>query len=170
MVGLLTYALVFLSDAQLLQGEFLDAMASAEEGLRIAADTGQTALTGLLATTAALLAAVAGDEEACRARAAQLRDLSASTQGLSLAGADCALAMLDLGSARYQSALNRMQAVTAGPARRNPELLYAYPVHVEAAVRACRPISRLARWPGSRPGPAPSASRGPPRWPRGAPR
>ena len=170
MVGLLTYALVFLSDAQLLQGEFLDAMASAEEGLRIAADTGQTALTGLLATTAALLAAVAGDEEACRARAAQLRDLSASTQGLSLAGADCALAMLDLGSARYQSALDRMQAVTAGPARRNPELLYAYPVHVEAAVRAGLPTSRLARWPGSRPGPAPSASRGPPRWPRGAPR
>lgn len=127
-------------------------MASAEEGLRIAADTGQTALTGLLASTAALLAAVAGDEEACRARAAQLRDLSANAQGLSLAGADCALALLDLGSGRYPSALNRMQAVTAGPARRNPELLYAYPVHVEAAVRAgrpdlaARPLAQFTAW------------------------
>ncbi len=155
MVGLLAFTLVYLANAQLLQGEFLDAMASAEEGLRIAADTGQTALTGELACTAALLAAVAGDEEACRARAAQLRDLAASAQGLSLAGADCALALLDLGSARYQSALDRMQAVTAGPTRRNPELLYAYPVHVEAAVRAGRPdlaavpLARFTAWAGA---------------------
>jgi DNA-binding CsgD family transcriptional regulator len=137
--GLLAYALVYLAHAQLLHGEFLDATASAEEGLRIAADTGQTTVTRELASTAARLAAVAGDEDACRVRAAQVRDLSASGQTLALAGADCALTLLDLGSARYQSALDRMQATTAGPARHNPELLYAYPDHVEAAVRAGRP-------------------------------
>jgi DNA-binding CsgD family transcriptional regulator len=155
MVGQLASTLFFLAEAQLLRGEFLDATASAEEGLRIAADTGQTALTGELAITAALLAAVAGDEEACRARAAQLRDVAASAQGLGLVGADCALALLDLGSARYQSALDRMQAVAAGPARNNPELLYAYPVHVEAAVRAGRPdlaavpLARFTAWAGA---------------------
>ena len=51
--------------AQLLHGEFLDATATAEEGLRIAADTGQTHVTRELASTAAGLAAITGDEEAC---------------------------------------------------------------------------------------------------------
>lgn len=152
--GLLAYALVYLANAQLLRGEFLDAMASADEGLRIAADTGQTALTGVLAETAALLAAITGDEQACWARAAQVRNLSASAQALALAGADCALALLDLGSTRYQSALGRMQEVTNGPARHSPHLLYAYPAHVEAAVRAGRPdlavgpLARFTAWAG----------------------
>jgi DNA-binding CsgD family transcriptional regulator len=155
LVGLLAYALCYLAGAQFHLGEFLDAMASADEGLRIAADTGQTTLTGMLAETAALLAAITGDEQAYQARAAQVRDLSASAQTLSLAGADCALALLDLGSTRYQSALDRMQAVTNGPARHSLHLLYAYPVHVEAAVRAGRPdlaagpLARFTAWAGA---------------------
>jgi DNA-binding CsgD family transcriptional regulator len=152
MAALLAYALIYLASAQGLDGEFLDAIASAEEGLRIAADTGQTALTGQLASTAAWLTAVTGDEEACRARAAQLRDLSASAQAVALPGADCALALLDLGCGRYQSALNRMEAVSAGPARRHPQLLLAYPDHIEAAVRAgqpglaARPMAQSTAW------------------------
>src|SRR5262249_41551970 len=117
--GLLAYALVYLADAQGLRGEFLDAIATTEEGLRIAADTGQTHVTRELASPAAGLAAITGDEEACRARAAQVRELSAGVQTLALAGADCALAMLDLGCSRYQSALDWMRAATYGPARRN---------------------------------------------------
>jgi DNA-binding CsgD family transcriptional regulator len=154
-VGLLVWALMYLANAQLMHGEFLDAMASAEEGLRIGADTGQAASTGVLAETAALLAAITGDEDACRARAAQARDLSASARALSPVGAHTALTMLDLGSGRYQSALERMQAVTNGPARRNPHFLYACPVHVEAAVRAGRPdlaagpLTRFTAWAGA---------------------
>jgi DNA-binding CsgD family transcriptional regulator len=150
--GLLAYALVYLAAAQLLHGEFLDAIATAEEGLRIAADTGQTHVTRELASTAAGLAAITGDEEACRARAAQVRELSAGVQTLAPAGADCALAMLDLGCGRYQSALDWMRAATTGPARHNPEVLYAYPVHVEAAVRAgrtdlaARPLAQFTAW------------------------
>jgi DNA-binding CsgD family transcriptional regulator len=153
--GLLAYALVYLADAQGLRGEFLDATATAEEGLRIAADTGQTHVTRELASTAAGLAAITGDEEACRARAAQVRELSAGAQTLALAGADCALAMLDLGCGRYQSALDWMRAATYGPARRNPEVLYAYPIHVEAAVRAdrtdlaARPLAQFTAWAGA---------------------
>ena len=153
--GLLAYALVYLATAQLLHGEFLDATATAEEGLRIAADTGQTHVTRELASTAAGLAAITGDEEACRARASQVRELSAGVQTLASAGADCALAMLDLGCGRYQSALDWMRAATSGPARRNPEVLYAYPVHVEAAVRAgrtdlaARPLAQFTAWAGA---------------------
>jgi DNA-binding CsgD family transcriptional regulator len=135
----LAYALGYLARAQDLSGEFLDAMASAEEGLRIAADTGQTGLIGTLATTAALLAAVTGDEEACRAHTAQIRRMPAVVQVMSLAGPDLALARLDLGSARYQSALDRMRAVMIGPGRHTHLMLYVYPDLVEAAVRAGQP-------------------------------
>ncbi|HUC26087.1 MAG TPA: AAA family ATPase [Streptosporangiaceae bacterium] len=153
--GLLAYALTYLASAEFAYGEFREAMAAAEEGLRIAADTGQAVLIGVLGSTAALLAAVTGDEEACRARAAQVRDLPASAQTLGLTGTDTALAMLDLGCGRYQSALDRMQAATYGPARHSPEMLYAYPVHVEAAVRAGRPdlaadpLARFTAWAGA---------------------
>ena len=139
----MAYALSYLADAQGLRGEFLDAIATAEEGRRIAADTGQVTVTGELAARAASLAAVTGDEEGCRARAAQVRELSARAQTPALAGADCALALLDLGYARYQAALDRMQAAVTGPTRHSPHLLYAYPDHVEAAVRAAVPDSAL---------------------------
>ena len=73
-IGLLSYALVCLANAQFAHGEFLDATATAEEGLRVAADTGQAALTGVLASVAARVAAVTGDEQLCQARAAQVWD------------------------------------------------------------------------------------------------
>jgi DNA-binding CsgD family transcriptional regulator len=155
MAGLLAYALAYLASAQALRGEFLDAMASAEEGLRITVDIGQVGLTLNLASTAARLAAITGDEVTCRTRAAQVGELSARVPALSLAGADWALALLDLSSADYQSALNRMQATTNGPARKNPHLLYAYPDHVEAAIRcgrpdlAARPLTQFTSWAGA---------------------
>jgi DNA-binding CsgD family transcriptional regulator len=151
-VGLLAYALTYLADVQGLCGEFLDATASAEEGLRIAVDTGQIALISELTSAAAMLAAIAGDEQACQARVDQARDLSAGLRALPLAAADHALAVLDLGSARYQSALDRMEAISAGPGRQAPHLLYAYPDHVEAAVRAgqpalaARPLAIFTAW------------------------
>src|SRR6516225_9127779 len=156
-VGLLSYALVCLANAQFAHGEFLDATATAEEGLRVAADTGQATLTGVLASIAARVAAVTGDEQMCRARTAQVRDQStdltpADDRTRSLAGADIARALLDLGCGRYQSAWDRMQATTNGPDRHNPWLLYAYPDHVEAAVRAgqpglaARPLAQFSTW------------------------
>jgi DNA-binding CsgD family transcriptional regulator len=153
--SLLAYALVYLANAQLAGGEFLDAMAAAEEGLRIAADTGQASLTGVLASTAALLAAVTGDEEACQAHAARIQDPATAQTVALMTGAGTALAMLDLGRGRYQPALDRMQAATYGPGRHNPELLYAYPVHVEAAVGGGRPelaagpLARFTAWAGA---------------------
>jgi DNA-binding CsgD family transcriptional regulator len=48
-----------------------------------------------------------------------------------------------------------MWAATYGPARHNPEVLYVYPVHVEAAVRvgrtdlAARPLAQFTAWAGA---------------------
>jgi DNA-binding CsgD family transcriptional regulator len=155
MAGMLLYALAMLGGAQLLRAEFLDAIATAEEGLRITADTGLTALAGVFAATAAELAAVTGDEETCRARAAQARESPASALAFAAGGANWALTLLDLGSARYQSALSRMQETANGPARHSVSLLYAYPDHVEAAVRAgrpdlaARPLAQFTAWAGA---------------------
>ena len=146
-VGLLPDTLVYLASAQGLAGEFLDAVATVEEGLRIAADTGKSAMIVDLVSIAALIAAVTGDEEACRARAAQLRDLPASAQAMALPRADLALAMLDLGSGRYQAALNRLQAVTAGPAAPPPAAL-----RLSGSCRGSDPL-----WPTRPGGPASGA-------------
>jgi DNA-binding CsgD family transcriptional regulator len=154
-LGLLTGTLVYLASAQVFAGELLDAMATVEEGMRIAADTGQSAMAVDLASIAAVLAAITGDEETCRNRAAQLRDLSADAQALALPRADLALALLDLGAGRYQAALDGMQAVSAGPGRCLPLLLYFYPDHVEAAIRcgrpdlAARPLAQFTAWAGA---------------------
>lgn len=150
--GLLAHALGYLARAQGLYGQYLDAMASVEEGRRVAADTGQAGLTGRLAAVAAEIAAVTGDEEKCRAYAAEATRLSAGVWATSLAGADCALARLELGQTRYQAALDRLEAVTAGPSRHAHLVLYAYPDHVEAAMRAGQPqraadpLARFTAW------------------------
>src|SRR5262249_56113769 len=103
MAGWRGCARAYRAAAQGRRGEFLDAIATAEEGLRIAADTGQTHVTRELASTAAGLAAITGDEETCRARAAQVRELSAGVHTLALAGADCPPPTPDPRSRRHPS-------------------------------------------------------------------
>ena len=155
MPSLLAYALAELSVAQIQQGDFMDAATSVDEGLRLAADTGQTALADDFAALSALLAAAVGDEEACRARVAQIPDLPIAASGVSVTAAKYALALLDLGFGRYQAALEQLQAITARPAGDPAVALYAYPDHVEAAVRAGRPdlaakpLAQFTAWAGA---------------------
>jgi DNA-binding CsgD family transcriptional regulator len=152
MASRLAYALAEFSVAQLQQGQFMDAAASIEEGLRLAADTGQAALAGDFAGLAAILAAATGDEGACRAHVAQVRDLSSGASDTSVTAADYAAAILELGYGRYQAALDQIQAVTAGPSGDPFTTVYAYPDHVEAAVRAgrpdlaVRPLAQFSAW------------------------
>jgi DNA-binding CsgD family transcriptional regulator len=145
MASSLGYALGHLALAQTLGGEFVDAMASADEGMRITADTRQAILAGELTAMVAGLAAIIADDERRPAHVARARKLSAGVRARSFAGADYALILLDLGSGRYESALDRTQALLAGPDRHVPFQLYAYPDHVEAAIRAGR--ADLARGP-----------------------
>ncbi len=78
--------------------------------------------------------------------------LSAGVWATSLAGAGCALVRLELGQTHYQAALDRLEAVTAGPSRHAHLVFYAYPDHVEAAMRAdqpqlaAAPLARFTAW------------------------
>ena len=148
----LAHALTFLAFVQGALGERHDAKASAVEGLQISADTGLTGWSVILAGVAGWVAAMTGDEQACRAYAGDARTRAAGAWSTPAVFADWALARLDVGLGRYQGALDRLQALVDGPARHHVLQLYACADHVEAAVRAGRPelaagpLARLTAW------------------------
>ncbi|HUA28816.1 MAG TPA: LuxR family transcriptional regulator [Streptosporangiaceae bacterium] len=152
MASSLGYALGHLAFAQALRGEFLDAMASADEGLRLTSDTGQTIVAREHGAMAAALTAMTGDEETRRTQAVLAQDLSAGGWARSFSGADYSLILLDLGCGRYECALNRTSELMARSGRHAPFQLYAYPDHVEAAIRAgqpdlaARPLAEFSSW------------------------
>jgi DNA-binding CsgD family transcriptional regulator len=127
-LGVLPRALAYLARGRLHLGQHRDARAAAEEGMRIAADIGQTFSVGFLASVLAELAAIEGDDARCEELVATMTD--GPTQSVRAA---CALALLDLGSGRHDAVLDRLADVAAGAHR-----LYALsslPDLVEAAVR-----------------------------------
>ncbi|MDL4813576.1 LuxR family transcriptional regulator [Actinomadura opuntiae] len=133
-IGLLAQVLMIRSRALLLLGRHRDARTAADEGMRIAADTGQHRIRVYLATVLALLAAIAGDE----ARCAELTE-EALARGVppSNVHAAAARSLLDLGLGRHEAALSRLSDVVAGPSRQGA--IASLPDLVEAAVRAGRP-------------------------------
>ncbi len=169
-VGLLPDTLVYLASAQGLAGEFLDAVATVEEGLRIAADTGKSAMIVDLVSIAALIAAVTGDEEACRARRGPAAGPASQCAGHGTAE----------GGPRARHARPRVRPVpgcpepAAGsygrPGRASPSC--STPIRIMSRQRSvvADPTWRPGLWRSSPPGPVLSASRGPTRWPPGAPR
>ncbi|MFC9971585.1 ATP-binding protein [Spirillospora sp. NPDC127200] len=132
-IGLLSPALMVLARAQLMLGHPREALTSATEGMRIAADTGQHRVRVYHATVLALLAAMRGEE----ARVAELtaeplaRDVPPSN--VHAAGA---LSLLDLGLGRHDAALDRLLGVVSGANRQGS--IGSLPDLVEAAVRAGR--------------------------------
>jgi hypothetical protein len=67
-VGLLPTALEYLAPVELAAGRYDDATASATEGLRLAGDTGNDTSACRNLATLAQVAALRGDEDACRSR------------------------------------------------------------------------------------------------------
>ncbi|ONI85742.1 LuxR family transcriptional regulator [Saccharothrix sp. ALI-22-I] len=127
-LGVLPRALAYLARGRLHLGQHRDARATAEEGLRIAADIGQEFSVGYLSSVLAELAAIEGDEARCE----QLVATFTGGPPPSVRAA-CALALLDLGLGRHEAVLDRLADVAAGAHR-----LYAItslPDLVEAAVR-----------------------------------
>ena len=101
-------ALASVATAEQLRGRFTDAEVAADEGLRLARETGQKIAEGLSLSTLASVAAFRGDEDRCRQHADAALALAIPRRfGLVAAYANWALAFLDLGS--------------AGPARRCPD-------------------------------------------------
>ncbi|MFI6497035.1 AAA family ATPase [Nonomuraea typhae] len=132
-LGVLPAMLVVLARCQVFTGAHREAGLTAGEGLRIAADTGQSRpaleLSGILAE----LAAIEGDEARCAELAAE-----PLARGLAPASvhAAAALSLLDLGLGRYEAAFDRLAAVVSG--ERPTGVLAALPTLVEAAVRLGR--------------------------------
>jgi ATP/maltotriose-dependent transcriptional regulator MalT len=140
-VGLLPQALEYLAPVELIGGRLVAAEASAGEGLRLARDTGNETSACRHLATLAHLAALRGDEDACRSHAAEaLERAAARGLGLPATLAGNALALLELGLNRPAEALARFQRLlAAGPGAGSPFFAaYTVPDLVEAAVRAGR--------------------------------
>ncbi|MGW5050361.1 helix-turn-helix transcriptional regulator [Actinokineospora sp. NPDC004072] len=134
-------------------GRHAEAADEAGEALRIARELGHRQWIAETSGVLAYLAAVSGDERACHdladdALAAPEPD--APPAGLSWA--QWALALLDLGHGRWESALARLSAPHGGPVRHQLPGVRSVPDLVEAAVRlgrpeaAAEPLARLDGW------------------------
>ncbi|AQZ70515.1 hypothetical protein BKM31_19915 [[Actinomadura] parvosata subsp. kistnae] len=156
-IGLLPLALALVARSQMFLGLHREALASAEEGLRIARDTDQGYYAALLVGVLTYLAAIEGDEERCLKLAAQIADVHDAATG----GIRCvSLNLLDLALGRPETALRRAEAFgTVGPAARTVMIMHRMPDLVEAAVRAGRPrfaaaaSERVQMWAAQTPSP-----------------
>lgn len=149
-VGLMPEALINQAEMQIYRGRHREARATASEAARIAEDTGQHNWMSLAGSMLALIAALDGDEEACRSHAeTALRGPEQTAPGS--VGAQWALGLLDLGLGRMES-VARLQALADGPTRFQMRVLRSAPDLVEAAVRADRPaiaeeaLGRYEQW------------------------
>lgn len=138
MTGNLPYVLEYLAVGERTRGRYATSAAVSEEGLRLGRETGQeTSVCNHLANLAHL-AALSGDEAACRTYADDaLRRALPRRLGLPAARASLALAVLDVGLGRYGEALQAMNALAAaGPGVGHPAIVnFSLPDRVEAAVR-----------------------------------
>ncbi|RKS08363.1 regulatory LuxR family protein [Nocardiopsis sp. Huas11] len=136
--SLVPRALEFLTYAELWLGRLSLAEAGAAEGLRTAEATGQDNCAGHHRAGLALLAAIRGEEDACRERAGAALALADSHDlGLPAGLASWALALLDLALGRVDEAAARLLSLRrAGPGRGHTAVhLLSTPHLVEATMR-----------------------------------
>jgi AAA ATPase domain len=113
LVGALTQNLAILITAEVWAGHWDAAWANAREGLRLGRETGQDHLAVQMVVLLALVAALRGEEDECRALAGQAHEV-ASTRGLRLVAdvASWALLLLELGLGRPEEALTRSRDIS----------------------------------------------------------
>ncbi|MET9086422.1 LuxR C-terminal-related transcriptional regulator, partial [Streptomyces sp. NPDC004237] len=131
-------AMEFRAYADFWTGRTRAAEAAVHEALSQAHATGQDNGACHLQAALAMFAAVTGDEEACRERAAAVRSYAlAHGLGLPAALAQWALAFLDLTNGRFPAAAARLRALAGfGPGHGHRAIRHlATPHYVEAAVR-----------------------------------
>jgi DNA-binding CsgD family transcriptional regulator len=136
--------------AALLDRDRLDlALAAAEEGYRLALDTGQTWATSWHLATMAMVEAIWGRSEQARDHAGQLLALGRNREAPYLIGiAEWRLGLLHLTEGRPDQATGHLLAATAADsAESHPMIaLRAVPDAVEAAVRAGRQAELTTRF------------------------
>ena len=154
-VGAMPYGLEYAAVMHALAGRFNEAMTEADEGLRLARDTGQEASVGNLLAASAIVAALQGREQQCRHFADEALALAVPRGlGITAGFTGWALALLDLGMGRSDLALDRYLAlVAAGPGAGHPVVAMASLSQlVQAAVYAGRAeegrrvIERFGPW------------------------
>ena len=149
-VGMLATILDRLAWTDAIAGRPTAAEANAEEGLKLAGELGLDA--GVALGSLALVSAMRGDEDGCRA-AVERAYLLAETRRMRIvsASADWALGLLELGLGRPADALQHLLALT-GAGGHPGILLWATPDLVEAAVRTGQPdrcsavLQRFEAW------------------------
>ncbi|MFE6616233.1 ATP-binding protein [Amycolatopsis sp. NPDC057786] len=128
LIGLLPQVLQDLAGAQVSAGLHRDAAASVAEAVRISRDTGSRRRLPRLNAVVARVAAIEGDERRCR----ELAEVPPDAGG---AASTVALALLDLGLGRYESALDRLETLLRGPLGYTTVAITAAADQLEAAVR-----------------------------------
>ena len=123
LIGGLPHILLQHSQAALVAGHLREALRSANEGVRIAEDTGQLHSAANLRGVIARITAMTGDEETCVALADEAISIGAERHSSSVGMAVLALAVLDLGyRAVYRRPRTACVVAAAGCAgiRRSP--------------------------------------------------
>jgi DNA-binding CsgD family transcriptional regulator len=132
------YAAEILALGHMLSGELPEAHTCLAEALPLAEELGMVTEVAVLRSLAVWLAAVHGDEDGCRSLAAEIMPTVAERHPIAAATALWGLGLLDLAAGRFDAALDVLEEVCQGPARRDL-LVRAVPDLVEAAVRAGQP-------------------------------
>jgi DNA-binding CsgD family transcriptional regulator len=137
-IGLLPAALTYLATAQVLLGLPGEALSNAEEGLRIARDTGQAEWAGQASSVLAYIAALQGDERRCASYAETVGSVAVTASRWSLA-------LLDLGYGRAEQALSQLESLAASGMHCQLPVVRSTPDLIEAAVRLGQlPTARAA--------------------------
>jgi DNA-binding CsgD family transcriptional regulator/tetratricopeptide (TPR) repeat protein len=164
LIGGLPHILLQHAQALLAMGRLQEALRAANEGVRIAEDTGQQHSAANLRGVVARITAMTGDEEHCRALAEEAIRRGTERRSSSVGLAVLALAVLDLGYGRYTTALERLMSL---PPRLQRHPTFAYisaPEWAEAAARSGQParaaeaLTRYERWAQHRENPVVQAS------------
>jgi DNA-binding CsgD family transcriptional regulator len=137
------------------QGRASEALIDATEGLRLAREAGLENSIAQNRAVLALVAALRGDEDVCRAEAQQAL-AAANERGLALTWgtATWAVALAELAAGRWEAALGGLEELAAQrPGQGHPWLaFYSVPDLVEAATRTGNdrvthePFARLVHW------------------------
>jgi DNA-binding CsgD family transcriptional regulator len=144
LLGVLSHILPRLGYADLWAGRWASALAHTREGVELGREHEQRYLVADQLSVLALVLAHRGDEEECRSRAAEARELASARGFVPPAEfADWALTLLELGLGRAEEAFRRAQGITA------TLLCYLAALdRIEAAVRAGE-RARAREWLGS---------------------
>jgi len=126
LIGGLPHILLQHSQAALVAGHLREALRSANEGVRIAEDTGQLHSAANLRGIIARITAMTGDADTCVALTSEAISIGAERHSSNVGLAVLALAVLDLGFGRYSAALERLTSLPR-PLRSHPTIAYLSP-------------------------------------------